>query len=213
MVCAWWLVVGIVDHGDHVVITKSRMNNAGGVIMLGRSDGVLYVLSRHFFSLPPFVSIPRTILDVSPDVAFRNPGGVRFGSAEIYEVLEVEFGASPATIAAAPPSTATTNGPATTAVTSTTGSSTPHLPLAKKHTISDCLVVGQAIKDSNGATVDERVVLFVKMPEGEVVSEEFVKAVNGEIRRKRTARHVPAEVSHTYKRQHSMQWDREMVFW
>lgn len=36
--------------------------------------------------------------------------------------------------------------------------------------------------------------LFVKMPEGEVISEEFKKAVGGEIRRMRTARHVPAEV-------------------
>ncbi|KZP00608.1 acetoacetate-CoA ligase [Calocera viscosa TUFC12733] len=45
------------DHGDHVVITASRMHNAGGVMMLGRSDGVL------------------------------NPGGVRFGSAEIYSAI------------------------------------------------------------------------------------------------------------------------------
>lgn len=160
--------------------------------------------------LPPFSSISPTLIDVSPDVAFRNPGGVRFGSAEIYEVLEVEFGASPATLAAVSPSIGTTNGSATAAVTST--NSTSHLPPSKKHTISDCLVVGQAIKDSSGSTVDERVVLFVKMPEGEVVSEEFVKAVNGEIRRKRTARHVPAEVSLTYKCLDKMQLDREGVF-
>lgn len=31
------------DHGDHVAITPSRRGNGGGVIMLGRSDGVLYV--------------------------------------------------------------------------------------------------------------------------------------------------------------------------
>lgn len=30
-----------IDHGDHVVITESRAHNGGGVIMLGRSDGVL----------------------------------------------------------------------------------------------------------------------------------------------------------------------------
>lgn len=30
-----------VDHGDHVLVTESKSNNAGGVIMLGRSDGVL----------------------------------------------------------------------------------------------------------------------------------------------------------------------------
>lgn len=29
------------DHGDHVLLTESRMGNAGGLVMLGRSDGVL----------------------------------------------------------------------------------------------------------------------------------------------------------------------------
>lgn len=29
------------DHGDHVVITRSKDGNGGGLIMLGRSDGVL----------------------------------------------------------------------------------------------------------------------------------------------------------------------------
>ena len=29
------------DHGDHVIITASKFDNAGGLIMLGRSDGVL----------------------------------------------------------------------------------------------------------------------------------------------------------------------------
>ena len=29
------------DHGDHVIITASKFGNAGGLIMLGRSDGVL----------------------------------------------------------------------------------------------------------------------------------------------------------------------------
>ena len=29
------------DHGDHVLITASKFGNAGGLIMLGRSDGVL----------------------------------------------------------------------------------------------------------------------------------------------------------------------------
>lgn len=45
-------------HGDHVLITPSQHGNGGGLIMLGRSDGVL------------------------------NPGGIRFGSSEIYNVLE-----------------------------------------------------------------------------------------------------------------------------
>jgi acetoacetyl-CoA synthetase len=29
------------DHGDHVIVTRSKSGNAGGLIMLGRSDGVL----------------------------------------------------------------------------------------------------------------------------------------------------------------------------
>ncbi|KAF8329778.1 uncharacterized protein EI90DRAFT_3061952 [Cantharellus anzutake] len=52
---------GVWHHGDHILITKSRDGNGGGVLMLGRSDGVL------------------------------NPGGIRFGSAEIYQVLESCF--------------------------------------------------------------------------------------------------------------------------
>ncbi|KAG8952658.1 hypothetical protein FRC04_004020 [Tulasnella sp. 424] len=53
-------------HGDHVLITESREGNGGGVIMLGRSDGVL------------------------------NPGGIRFGSSEIYNVLDAAFSPSSA---------------------------------------------------------------------------------------------------------------------
>lgn len=52
---------GVWYHGDHVIIMPSREGNAGGVVMLGRSDGVL------------------------------NPGGIRFGSAEIYDVIDVCF--------------------------------------------------------------------------------------------------------------------------
>ncbi|EIN10628.1 acetoacetate-CoA ligase [Punctularia strigosozonata HHB-11173 SS5] len=55
---------GVWYHGDHVLITESREGNGGGVVMLGRSDGVL------------------------------NPGGVRFGSAEIYDVLDACFAPS-----------------------------------------------------------------------------------------------------------------------
>ncbi|KAF8529020.1 acetoacetate-CoA ligase [Hysterangium stoloniferum] len=51
-------------HGDHVIISKSKEGNGGGVIMLGRSDSVL------------------------------NPGGVRFGSSEIYDVVEQYFSES-----------------------------------------------------------------------------------------------------------------------
>ncbi|KDR83730.1 hypothetical protein GALMADRAFT_236077 [Galerina marginata CBS 339.88] len=52
---------GVWYHGDHIVITRSVLGNGGGLIMLGRSDGVL------------------------------NPGGIRFGSSEIYEVLDMCF--------------------------------------------------------------------------------------------------------------------------
>ncbi|SGY15511.1 BQ5605_C013g07389 [Microbotryum silenes-dioicae] len=45
-------------HGDFCVITPSQKGNGGGLLMLGRSDGVL------------------------------NPSGVRFGSSEIYEVMD-----------------------------------------------------------------------------------------------------------------------------
>ncbi|KAI5124974.1 hypothetical protein M0805_007400 [Coniferiporia weirii] len=54
-------------HGDHVLLTPTRRGNGGGLIMLGRSDGVL------------------------------NPGGVRFGSAEIYDVLDMCFKPGPTT--------------------------------------------------------------------------------------------------------------------
>ncbi|KDQ64516.1 hypothetical protein JAAARDRAFT_145328 [Jaapia argillacea MUCL 33604] len=55
---------GVWYHGDHVTITHSRSGNGGGLVMLGRSDGVL------------------------------NPGGVRFGSAELYDVLDMCFSPS-----------------------------------------------------------------------------------------------------------------------
>jgi hypothetical protein len=36
-----------VDHGDHVIVMPSREGNGGGVVMLGRSDGVLCVHGGH----------------------------------------------------------------------------------------------------------------------------------------------------------------------
>ncbi|CAE6408995.1 unnamed protein product [Rhizoctonia solani] len=110
---------GIWHHGDYVRITTN-----GGVVMLGRSDGVL------------------------------NPGGIRFGSSEIYEVLDQTFSAGAQ-------------------------------PL-----IVDSLVVGQAIQ--GGA--DERVILFVKLPEGETLSDDFRKRIREEIRKKRSPRHCPEKV-------------------
>ena len=76
---------------------------------------------------------------------FSNPGGIRFGSAELYDVIDMCF---------APDATHHT------------------------HTIVDCLAVGQSISQGT----DERVVLFVKLLEGETLSEELEKRVKGEIR-------------------------------
>ncbi|KAI0081811.1 acetoacetate-CoA ligase [Panus rudis PR-1116 ss-1] len=118
---------GVWFHGDHVIITRSRAGNGGGLIMLGRSDGVL------------------------------NPGGVRFGSAEIYDVIDTCF---------APNAT--------------------HF----QHTIVDCLAVGQSIAQGT----DERVILFVKLLEGEKLSAELETRIKGEIRARRSARHVPAKI-------------------
>lgn len=87
----------------------------------------------------------------------RNPGGVRFGSAELYDVIDLCF--SP--------------------------EATHH-----SHTIVDCLAVGQSIAQGT----DERVILFVKLLEGENLTEELEKKVRHEIRTRRTARHVPAKV-------------------
>ncbi|PIL37183.1 hypothetical protein GSI_00875 [Ganoderma sinense ZZ0214-1] len=113
-------------HGDHVVITRSRAGNGGGLVMLGRSDGVL------------------------------NPGGVRFGSAEIYDVIEHCF--APA---------ATHAG----------------------HTVVDCLAVGQRVADG-----DERVILFVKLLEGQALTAELEARIRTEVRTRRSARHVPARI-------------------
>ncbi|KAF8759986.1 AMP-binding enzyme [Rhizoctonia solani] len=110
---------GIWHHGDYVRITTN-----GGVVMLGRSDGVL------------------------------NPGGIRFGSSEIYEVLDRSFSAGAQ-------------------------------PL-----ILDSLVVGQSIQ--GGA--DERVILFVKLPEGETLSDDLRKRIREEIRKKRSPRHCPEKI-------------------
>ncbi|KZT24492.1 acetoacetyl-CoA synthetase [Neolentinus lepideus HHB14362 ss-1] len=114
-------------HGDHVLITRSRMENGGGLIMLGRSDGVL------------------------------NPGGIRFGSAELYDVLDMCFSGSTSRAA---------------------------------ETILDYMAVGQLL--DGGA--DERVILFVKLIDGERMSAELEKRIKEEIRARRTARHVPARI-------------------
>ncbi|KAF9462660.1 acetoacyl-CoA synthetase [Collybia nuda] len=116
---------GVWYHGDHVVITRSRSGNGGGLLMLGRSDGVL------------------------------NPGGIRFGSSELYDVLDLWFSGS-----------------------------------TVEHSIVDSLAVGQKI--DGGA--DERVILFIKLPEGHNLSADFERRVKAEIRARRSPRHVPARI-------------------
>lgn len=56
--------------------------------------------------------------------------------------------------------------------------------------IVDCLAVGQQI---DGGT-DERVVLFVKLPEGRKLSDALQQRIKAEIRARRSPRHVPARV-------------------
>lgn len=125
-------VKGYWYHGDHVLITPSREGNGGGVIMLGRSDGVL------------------------------NPGGIRFGSAEIYQVLEECF---------------SDNAQSSTS----------------NKVILDALCIGQKLPAGEaGAVGDERVILFVKLPDGQVLDDGLIKSIAKEIRARRSARHVPA---------------------
>jgi len=115
-------------HGDHVIITASKFDNAGGLIMLGRSDGVL------------------------------NPGGIRFGSAEIYDVIENCF--------------------------------VPSASVPAAHTIVDSLAIGQSIDGGS----DERVILFVQLPQGETLSPDLEKRLKAEIRARRSPRHVPSKI-------------------
>ena len=83
---------------------------------------------------------------------------MRFGSAEIYDVLEQCF-APTATHAA--------------------------------HAVADCLAVGQSVARGT----DERVVLFVKLLEGQALTDELARRIKAEVRARRSPRHVPAKVS------------------
>ncbi|KAJ7507822.1 acetoacetyl-CoA synthetase [Mycena galericulata] len=114
-------IEGVWYHGDHIVITRSRSGNGGGLIMLGRSDGVL------------------------------NPGGIRFGSSELYDVIDSAF--------------------------CSTGK------------VLDSLAIGQTIDG-----IDERVVLFVKLPDNEELSPTLVHQIKDEVRVRRSPRHVPAVI-------------------
>ncbi|KAJ6539357.1 acetoacetate-CoA ligase [Mycena capillaripes] len=114
-------IPGVWYHGDHIVITRSRAGNGGGVIMLGRSDGVLYAR------------------------------GIRFGSSELYDVIDSAF--------------------------CSTGK------------ILDCLAVGQTVGMS-----DERVILFVKLPDTHDLSPALERQIKDEVRIRRSPRHVPARI-------------------
>ena len=97
-----------------------RINpKTGGMIMLGRSDGTL------------------------------KPSGVRFGSAEIYNIVLQDF---------------------------------PE--------VDDALCIGRRRETD----VDETVVLFLKMVEGQKFDEGLAKRIKGVVREKLSARHVPAIV-------------------
>jgi len=100
--------------GDFVQIEPETR----GVIMQGRSDGVL------------------------------NPQGVRFGSAEIYAVVE-----------------------------------------EMKDLVDDCIAVGQKTPDG-----DERVILFVKLQEGQKLSSASVQRIKDAISTTLSRRHVPAKI-------------------
>jgi hypothetical protein len=101
------------------------------------------------------------VADAAHENMNRNPGGIRFGSAEIYQVLESCFGEDQGKEA--------------------------------RMTILDSLVVGQLTEGGS----DERVICFVKLPEGAALSDQLRRAIGSEVRAKRTARHVPAEVRRT----------------
>ncbi|VUC30742.1 unnamed protein product, partial [Clonostachys rosea] len=105
---------GVWCQGDFI----QRETDTGGIIMLGRSDGVL------------------------------NPSGVRFGSAEIYAVTDTM----------------------------------PEL--------ADSICVGQ----KREIDVDERVLLFVKMKQGALFSQETQSAIRSAIRDRCSPRHVPAYI-------------------
>ena len=92
----------------------------GGIWMLGRSDGIL------------------------------KPAGVRFGSAEIYNVVLEHFAEE----------------------------------------VSDALCIGRRRETD----VDETVVLFLKMAEGQQISDELVSKIKAAVKSSLSARHVPAVV-------------------
>ncbi|CAE7229238.1 unnamed protein product [Rhizoctonia solani] len=129
---------GIWHHGDYVRVTSN-----GGVVMLGETECSGYSILAY-----------RLCGRTGRSDGVLNPGGIRFGSSEIYEVLDQSFSAGAQPI------------------------------------IIDSLVVGQATQ--GGA--DERVILFVKLVEGETLSDDLRKRIRDEIRKKRSPRHCPEKI-------------------
>ncbi|KAK0529844.1 hypothetical protein OC835_004214 [Tilletia horrida] len=146
---------GVWFHGDFCMLSEQ-----GGLVMLGRSDGIL------------------------------NPGGIRFGSSEIYEILENGGGGGPSS-----------SSSSSSLVTPTAAAAAP-APPSFLESIEDSLVV--ALKTPAGD--DEVVVLFLvaRTPaqgaEGDAAAaattefEALAVQVKALIRAKRSARHVPAFV-------------------
>ncbi|XP_039258965.2 acetoacetyl-CoA synthetase-like [Styela clava] len=100
-------------------------SKTNGIVMLGRSDATL------------------------------NPNGVRFGTTELYGIVERAFGKD----------------------------------------VEDCVAVAQ--RSVSASSFGERVILFVKMMQNALFSEDLAKKIKSEIRRLLSPRHVPALVLET----------------
>ena len=66
--------------------------------------------------------------------------------------------------------------------------------------IVDYLAVGQKIEGG----MDERVVLFIKLPDGKSLSTDLEQKIKAEIRTRRSPRHVPARVCLSFSYQHHL---------
>jgi acetoacetyl-CoA synthetase len=117
-----------------------------------------------FCAFSPHCRLDRYIESYLPFSISSNPGGVRFGSSELYDVIEHCFSVK----------TAIAEG----------ASADPNA------VVVDCLAVGQAIAEGT----DERVILFLQLIEGAVLTPELEATMKSEIRSRRSARHVPAKV-------------------
>lgn len=155
-------------HGDFAIHHRAT----DGFSMLGRSDGTL------------------------------NPAGIRFGSAELYRVIEYHHHYCPDRSPHEIPESIITPSVLSSTTSNyqeqqsdhlidsrvvTTMTCSPSLTSTQpRRLIEDCLAVGQ----KQGS--DERVILFVKMMPGEVLTKEFETHLRRLIREHLSPRHVPA---------------------